>query len=71
LSWTFPGNQAITNLWNGTFTQSGAAVSVKDAGYNATISAGGGSVNFGFNINYSGTNAKPAVFTLNGTQISM
>ncbi|HEX3048941.1 MAG TPA: cellulose binding domain-containing protein [Bacillota bacterium] len=32
LNWTFPGNQTITNLWNGTYTQSGASVSVKDAG---------------------------------------
>jgi hypothetical protein len=67
LAWTFPGNQTITNLWNGTYTQSGTSVSVKDAGYNANIPANGGSTNFGFNINYSGTNGKPASFTLNGT----
>ncbi|MCL6589609.1 MAG: endo-1,4-beta-xylanase [Firmicutes bacterium] len=67
LAFTFPGNQTITNLWNGAYTQSGASVSVKDAGYNATIGANGGSVNFGFNLNYSGTNAKPTSFTLNGT----
>ncbi|MCL6590506.1 MAG: glycoside hydrolase family 9 protein [Firmicutes bacterium] len=67
LAFTFPGNQTITNLWNGTYTQSGASVSVKDAGFNANIPSGGGSVNFGFNLNYSGTNGKPAAFTLNGT----
>ncbi|HEX3048156.1 MAG TPA: family 43 glycosylhydrolase [Bacillota bacterium] len=67
LNWTFPGTQKITNLWNGTCTQSGAAVSVKDAGYNATISANGGTTSFGFGMNYSGTNAKPTSFTLNGT----
>ncbi|HEX3046010.1 MAG TPA: cellulose binding domain-containing protein [Bacillota bacterium] len=67
LAFTFPGNQTITNLWNGTYTQSGASVSVKDGGFNASISANGGSVNFGFNLNYSGTNAKPTSFTLNGT----
>jgi hypothetical protein len=67
LAWTFPGNQTITNLWNGTYTQSGASVSVKDAGFNASIPASGGSVNFGFNANYSGSNAKPTSFTLNGT----
>ncbi|MCL6591087.1 MAG: cellulase family glycosylhydrolase [Firmicutes bacterium] len=66
LAFTFPGNQVITNLWNGTYTQSGASVTVKDAGYNANIPANGGSTSFGFNINYSGTNAKPASFTLNG-----
>jgi cellulase/cellobiase CelA1 len=67
LAFTFPGNQTITNLWNGTYTQNGASVSVKDAGYNATIGANGGSTNFGFNLNYSGSNAKPTSFTLNGT----
>jgi hypothetical protein len=66
LAWTFPGNQTITNLWNGTYTQSGASVTVKDGGFNALIPANGGSVNFGFNLNYSGTNGKPASFTLNG-----
>lgn len=67
LAWTFPGNQTITNLWNAAFTQSGAAVSLKDAGFNASIPANGGSVNFGFNLNYSGSNPKPVSFTLNGT----
>jgi hypothetical protein len=63
----FPGDQTITNFWNGTYIQNGTDVSVHDAGFNATISANGGSVNFGFNLNYSGTNVKPAAFTLNGT----
>jgi hypothetical protein len=67
LAFTLPGNQTITNLWNGAYTQSGTSVSVKDGGFNANIPAGSGSVNFGFNLNYSGTNAKPASFTLNGT----
>ncbi len=67
LAWTFPGNQQITNLWNGTYTQSGASVSVRNAGWNATIAANGGTVNFGFNLSYSGTNTRPTSFTLNGT----
>jgi enterochelin esterase-like enzyme len=66
LGWTFPGNQKITNMWNATYTQSGAAVSVKNISYNGAIPARG-SVTFGFNLSYSGANAKPADFTLNGT----
>jgi hypothetical protein len=65
LGWTFPGNQLITTGWNGTFTQTGSAVSVKNASFNGTIVAGG-SVSIGFNANYSGANAKPTAFTLNG-----
>jgi endoglucanase len=67
LTWTFPGNQQINNLWNGTYTQTGAAVSVRDMGYNASIPANGGSTSFGFNLSYSGLNARPASFRLNGT----
>jgi len=66
LTWTFPGNQQITNLWNGTYTQSGASVSVTNASYNASIGASGGTVNVGFNANYSGANTKPTSFAVNG-----
>jgi len=66
LAWEFPGNQKITNMWNGTHTQSGNAVTVKNMSYNGTIPAGG-NVTFGFNLSYSGSNPKPVSFTLNGT----
>jgi hypothetical protein len=66
LAWTFPGNQTITNLWSGTYTQSGKSVSVTNLSYNNLIPANGGTVNFGFNANYSGTNANPPSFSLNG-----
>ena len=65
LQWTFGGNQTITSAWNGTVTQSGQAVTAVNASYNATIAAGG-NVQFGFQGTYSGTNAVPAQFTLNG-----
>jgi endoglucanase len=65
LDWVFAGNQKIVNLWNATYTQSGTAVTVKSMSYNAAIAAGG-SVSFGFNLSYSGTNVKPSGFTLNG-----
>lgn len=66
LAWDFAGNQTITNMWNATYTQSGTAVTVKNASYNSTIPAKG-TVTFGFNLTYSGANAKPAGFILNGT----
>ena len=71
LTWTFPGNQRIAHLWNGSYTQNGVAVSVQDAGYNATIQPNGGRVSFGFNLTYSGSNAEPARFTLNGILCTM
>jgi cellulose 1,4-beta-cellobiosidase len=65
LTWTFPGNQAITNLWNGSYTQTGTSVSVKNLGYNADIPVGG-NTSFGFNLSYSGANVAPSNFALNG-----
>ncbi|HEY8464447.1 MAG TPA: glycoside hydrolase family 9 protein [Bacillota bacterium] len=66
LKFNFPGNQKITNLWCAQYTQSGTAVTVTNEAWNSTIPPGG-TVSFGFNLSYSGTNAKPAMFTLNGT----
>jgi endo-1,4-beta-xylanase len=67
LAWTFPGTQKITNMWNASYTQSGASVSATNLGYNNIIAANGGTVSFGFSNNYTGSNTKPTSFTLNGT----
>jgi arabinan endo-1,5-alpha-L-arabinosidase len=65
LGWAFEAGQTITQLWNGTFTQAGAQVTVSDAGYNGTL-ASGGSTNVGFNGAWNGSNPVPSAFTLNG-----
>jgi hypothetical protein len=59
LGWTYPGNQHISSLWNGVLSQSGAAVTVGNASYNASI-APGGTATVGFTATYSGTNTAPA-----------
>ncbi|MFD0478629.1 cellulose binding domain-containing protein [Nonomuraea thailandensis] len=64
-TWTWPGNQQVTTAWNATVTQSGAQVTARDAGHNAVIGASS-STSFGFEATYSGTNATPAEFRLNG-----
>jgi len=46
VSWTWPSGQAITNLWNATYTQSGASVTVHNASWNGAV-APGTSVTFG------------------------
>jgi hypothetical protein len=63
--WSFAGNQKITQMWNASFTQSETRVTVKNLSYNSTIPFKG-SVSFGFNLSYSGSNAKPTGFTVNG-----
>lgn len=65
LTWSFPGNQVITNMWNATPSQSGATVSAASMSYNGNL-AQGASTTFGFQASYSGTNAKPTSFRLNG-----
>jgi len=64
VTWTYAGNQKITNLWSGKYTQSGAAVTVTNEAWNGNIPANG-SVTFGFNISYSGSNAAPTDIKLN------
>lgn len=66
LTWRFPEDQQITQLWNAIYTQNGKEVSASNQTWNAVIPANG-AVNFGFNISHSGQNHKPATFFLNGT----
>ena len=40
LRWTFPGSQVINNLWAGSYTQSGASVSVTNASYDGSLAPG-------------------------------
>jgi cellulose 1,4-beta-cellobiosidase len=66
LTWTWPGNQQITQGWSATITQSGANVTAANPGWASSL-ATNATANFGFNANYSGTNTAPASFSLNGT----
>ena len=65
LKWAYAGNQKVTSGWNAKISQSGTAVTAANESYNGTL-ATGGSVSFGFQGTYSGTNAVPATFTLDG-----
>jgi cellulose 1,4-beta-cellobiosidase len=65
LKWSYAGNQRVTSGWNAKITQSGANVTATNESYNGSLPTGG-SVNFGFQGTYSGSNAIPATFTLDG-----
>ncbi|MGW0822593.1 glycoside hydrolase family 6 protein [Streptomyces sp. NPDC002845] len=65
VAWSYAGNQTITNGWNARISQSGTDVTAANETYNAPL-ATGASVSFGFNGTYSGTNAIPTTFTLDG-----
>jgi len=66
LRFAFTGGQRVTQAWSARATQTGADVAITNEGWNAAIAAGG-SVSFGFNGSHSGSNPRPASFSLNGT----
>ncbi|MFD4690831.1 glycoside hydrolase family 6 protein [Streptomyces sp. NPDC058463] len=65
LDWSFAGGEKVSQGWNATVTQSGAAVTAKNLSYNGTL-ASGASASFGFNATGNGNSAVPATFKLNG-----
>ena len=67
LTWTFGAGQRVTQAWNASVTNSGDAHTATNAGYNGTI-ATNGSVSFGFNGSWTGSNPAPASFSLNGVE---
>ena len=66
LTWTFPAGQTVSQAWSADVTQSGAAVSARNASYNGSLGTGA-SAEFGFNGTYGGANPVPTSFALNGT----
>jgi len=66
LEFDYAGNQAVTNAWNGVSVQSGKHVTINNAAYNGSVGTNA-TVNPGFQGTYSGTNADPTSFKLNGT----
>jgi hypothetical protein len=70
LGFTFTGGQRVVRSWPGSFTQSGAAVTVKPARWTSTI-APGGQVGAGLlGTRTAASNLPPTAFTLNGAPCS-
>src|SRR5689334_8721377 len=66
LTFSFGAGQTISQLWNGSVTQTGSSVSVRNAGWNGTL-ATNGTAAVGFNGSWTGSNPVPTSFALNGT----
>jgi hypothetical protein len=60
VGWAFPGSQTISQMWNATFTQSGANVTAKNMSYNGPLAAGA-TTSFGFTA--TGSSASPSTLT--------
>jgi hypothetical protein len=73
-SWTvgfsFTGGQKLTSFWNTTATQSGAAVTAVNVNYNGSVPVGG-TVTFGLQGQWTGSNPSPLGFTGNGSPCSL
>lgn len=65
VAFSYAGDQTLQQGWYGIWSQSGQRVTVTNEAWNARIPAGG-SVSPGAIFSYSGTNAAPTDFTVNG-----
>lgn len=66
LTWTWPGDQQITQSWNANYSQTGQNATLTNATWNGAISAGATVSGIGFNGSYSGSNPSPTAFYVNG-----
>jgi hypothetical protein len=64
VTWTFPGNQQITQLWGGNVSSQGETITVTNLSWDANIPVGGAMSSVGFIAN--GTATPPTAFELNG-----
>ncbi|MEU6721474.1 cellulose binding domain-containing protein [Nonomuraea sp. NPDC046802] len=58
VGWTFANGQQITQIWGGTLSANGGAVTVRNVSWNGTL-APGASATFGFLASWNGTNTAP------------
>ena len=65
VQYTYPGNQQLTDGWDGSWSQSGSTVTITNASWNGSLPAGG-STSIGANFSYSGSNAPPTTITCTG-----
>jgi glucuronoarabinoxylan endo-1,4-beta-xylanase len=65
LTWSYSAGQTVTQAWNTTLTQSGAAVTARNVAHNGAVPTNG-TASFGFNGTWTGSNPAPAGFALNG-----
>jgi len=66
LTWTWGGNQQITDSSNSNYSQTGKNATLTNVSSNGSIAPGATISGIGFNASYSGSNAAPSSFHLNG-----
>jgi hypothetical protein len=69
LTFTFPGDEAISSAWNTTFAQTGTRVSATNTTYDVPIPPGG-SQSLGFLGTWAFSDSAPTSFSVNGRTCS-
>ncbi len=64
VSWTFPGDQKVTNLWSALYTQTGETIAAHDPFDSGATVPAGSSVSFGMQGTFTASDAVPTSFTL-------
>jgi cellulose 1,4-beta-cellobiosidase len=64
IAWDFPSGTSVQSAWNVDWSQSGAAFTGSDVGWNASIASGESRELFGFVA--SGSSTEPGQFSING-----
>ncbi|MEU4565285.1 glycoside hydrolase family 3 N-terminal domain-containing protein [Micromonospora sp. NPDC023956] len=70
LRFDLTAGQRMTDGWSATWSQTGTTVTATNLGWNGAL-APGASVGIGFNGSHTGTNPRPAAFTLNGSPCTL
>ncbi|WP_204037319.1 cellulose-binding domain-containing protein, partial [Micromonospora qiuiae] len=65
VTWTYSGDERVTNGWNAAVSQSGSTVTARNMSYNGSIPAGG-STEFGVQGTFASGGGTPTGFSLNG-----
>ncbi|MCG5467515.1 cellulose-binding domain-containing protein [Micromonospora sp. LAH09] len=65
VTWTYAGDERVTNGWNATVSQAGSTVTARNASYNGSIPAGG-ATEFGVQGTFGSSGGAPTGFSLNG-----
>jgi endoglucanase len=65
LTWAFTAGQTVTQAWSANITVSAGQATATNVSYNASLPTNG-TVSFGFNGSWSGSNPHPTAFSLNG-----
>ncbi|GGM17574.1 hydrolase [Micromonospora yangpuensis] len=65
VTWTYAGDERVTNGWNATVSQTGATVTARSLSYNGSIPAGG-STEFGVQGTFGASGGAPTGFSVNG-----